>query len=80
MWMVPKGTVQTNVYTSSYLSHRTAQYGGQSAQFICAVDQFVHSGGVVQTQQVEYHIRCGSDKLYIVSAINASIVSSVFVV
>ena len=30
IWTVPEDTVPTNVYTSSYLRHRTVQYGVRS--------------------------------------------------
>ena len=29
LWTVPEDTVPTNVYTNSYLSHHTVQYGTQ---------------------------------------------------
>ena len=32
MWTVPEDTLPTNIYTSSYLSHCTVQYKGQSVE------------------------------------------------
>ena len=72
----------TNVYTRSYIRHRTVRCEGNKTD-ISQPDrhkdthaQPVNESGA--TSRVAH--RFGSDKLYIVSAINASIVSSVFVV
>ena len=39
VWTVQEDTVPTNVYTSSYLSYRTVQYGSHSSE----VAQSIHS-------------------------------------
>ena len=67
---------------SSYLRHRTVQYEAHS-WFTHSLDSRV-VGSPVRSLRVtgleQWHIRIGSNKLYVVSAINASIESSVFVV
>ena len=76
--MVPEDTVPTNVYMSSYLRHRTVQYGDQS--FIGFIHRVTTPENSCALTTSSVACRFGSDELYIVSAINASTQPSVFVV